>query len=112
MPFCSSFPNAKQENVEALITLIRTTIPSELCSVKVTKKDVVVPKTTVVVTCSANVCLTESRLPVLFEPDFESPWTSGLEVPETQVTLRGGTSPHVAIWVTNNTEHVLCHKML
>ena len=57
---CSSFPHAKQENVEALITLIRTTSPSELCSVKVTKGDVVVPKNeTVVVTCSAKVGLTE-----------------------------------------------------
>ena len=103
---CSSFPNAKQENVEALITLIRTTTPSELCSLKVTKRDVVVPKNeTVVETCSAKVGLTESRLPVLFEPDIESPWPSGLEVPETLVTLRGGTSSRVAIRVTNNTEH-------
>ena len=46
---CSSFPNAKQENVEALITLIRTTTPSELCSVKVTKRGVVVPKNETVV---------------------------------------------------------------
>ena len=103
---CSSFPNAKQENVEALITLIRTTTPSELCSVKVTKRDVVVPKNeTVVVTCSANVGPTESRFPVLFEPDVESPWPPGLEVPETLVTLRGGTSSRVAIRVTNSTEH-------
>ena len=51
----SSLPNAKQENVEALINLIRTTTSSELCSVKVTKRDVLVPKNeTVVVTCSAN----------------------------------------------------------
>ena len=76
---CSSFPNAKQENVEALITIIKTTTPSELRSVKVAKRDVVVSKNdTVVVTCSANVGLTESRLPVLFEPDIESPWPSGL----------------------------------
>ena len=34
----SSLPNAKQENVKALINFIRTTSPSELCSVNVTKK--------------------------------------------------------------------------
>ena len=74
----SSLPNVKQENVKALIGLIRTNTPSELCSVKVTKKGVVVPKNeTVAVTCSVNTGPTESRLPVLFEPDVESPWPSG-----------------------------------
>jgi len=34
-------PNAKQENVAALISFIRTTSSSELCSVKVTKRCVV-----------------------------------------------------------------------
>ena len=71
----SSLPNAKQESVKALIGLIRTNTPSELCSVKVTKRDVVVPKNeTVAVTCSVNTGPVESRLPVLFEPDVESPW--------------------------------------
>ena len=69
----TSFPNAKQENVKALIGLIRTNISSELCRVKVTKKDVVVPKTKVV-SCFVNTGPTESRLTVLFEPDIESPW--------------------------------------
>ena len=58
-----------------------------------------------VVTCSANVGPTESRFPVLFEPDIESSWPPGLEVPETLVTLRGGTSSRVAIRVTNSTGH-------
>ena len=40
----SSLPNAKQENVAALISFIRTTSPSELCSVRVTKRCVVVFK--------------------------------------------------------------------
>ena len=40
----SSLPNAKQENVAALISFISTTSPSELCSVKVTKRCAVVFK--------------------------------------------------------------------
>ena len=107
----SSLPNAKQENVKALINLIRTTTPSELCSVKVTKRDVVVPKNeTVVVTCSANTDPIESRLPVLFEPDVESPWPSGLEVPETLVTPKGGASTRVGVRVRNTTEHDITLK--
>ena len=70
----TSLPSAKQENVKALIGLIRTNTSSELCRVKVTKKDVVVPKNeTMVVSCSVSTGPTESRLPVLFEPDVESP---------------------------------------
>ena len=70
----TSLPNAKQENVKALIGLIRTNISNELCRVKVTKKDVVVPKNeTIIVSCSVSTGPTESRLPVLFEPDVESP---------------------------------------
>jgi len=90
--------NAKQENVKALICLIKTNISSELCSIKVTKKDAVVLKNeTVVVSCSVNTGPTEPRLPILFEPDIESPWPSGLEVPETLVTLRSGASSRIRI---------------
>ena len=102
----SSLPDANQEDVNALIGLIRTNTPSELCSVKVTKRNVIVPKNeTIAVTCSVNTGPTESRLPVLFEPDVESPWSSGLEVPETLVTIRGGASSPVRIQVRNTTDH-------
>ena len=107
----TSLPNAKQENVKALIGLIRINISSELCRIKVTKKDVVVPKNeTMVVSCSVSTGPTESRLPVLFEPDVESPLPSGLEVPETLVTLRGGTSSSIRIQVKNTTDHDITLK--
>ena len=53
---------------------------------------------------------TESRIPVLFEPDVESPWPSGLEVPETLVTLRGGTSSRIRIQVKNTTDRDITLK--
>ena len=105
----SSFlPDAKQENVEALINFIRTSSPSELCSVKVTKRNVVIPKNeTVVVTCPVNTGPVESRLPVMFEPDIdhESPWPPGLVIPEKLVNIKGGASLRVGIQMENNTEH-------
>ena len=107
----TSLPNAKQENVKALIGLIKTNISSELCRVKVTKKDVVVPKNeTMALSCSVSTGPTESRLPVLFEPDVESPWPSGLEVIETLVTLRGGTSSRIRIQVKNTTDQDITLK--
>ena len=107
----ASLPSAKQENVKALIGLIWTNTSSELCRVKVAKKDVVVPKNeTIVVSCSVSTGPTESRLPVLFEPDVESPWPSGLEVPETLVTLKGGTSSRIRIQVKNTMDHDITLK--
>ena len=98
----SSLPDAKQENVEALINFIRTSSLSELFSVKLTKRNMVIPKNaTVVVTCSVNTGPIESRLPVLFEPDIESPWPLGLVIPETLVHLKGGASSRVGIQVEN-----------
>ena len=46
----------------------------------------------------------------MFEPDVESPWPSGLEVPETLVTLRGGASSRVGIQVRNITDHDIILK--
>ena len=63
-----------------------------------------------VVSCSVNTGSTESRLPVLFEADVESPWPSGLEVPETVATLRGGTSLRIRIQIKNTTDHNITLK--
>jgi len=106
-----SLPDAKQENVEPLINFIRTSSPNELCSVKVTKRNVVIPKNeTVVVTCSVNTGPIESRLPVLFEPDIESLWPPGLVISETSVNLKGGASSHAVIQMANTTEHNIILK--
>ena len=106
----TSLPNAKQENVKTFIGLIGTNISSELCRVKVTKKDAVVPKNeTMVLSYSVTTGPTESRLLVLFEPDV-APWPSGREVPETLVTLRVGTSSRIRIQVKNTTDHDITLK--
>lgn len=41
---------------------------------------------------------------------LKSPWPSGLEVPETLVTLRGGASSHVRIQVKNTADHDIILK--
>ena len=47
---------------------------------------------------------TESRPPVLFEPDVKSPWQSELEVPEILITLWGGASSIIRIQAKNTTK--------
>ena len=98
----SSLKDVKEDNITALI---------EFSSVKVTKKDVVIPKCgAATVTCRANTRPTERKLPVLFEPSAEPAWPLGIEVPETLVTIAGGASSRINIRVKNNTEHDITLK--
>ena len=96
----------KRENVEPFIFVIRTSSRSELCSVRVTKRNVIPKNETVVVTCSVNTGPIESRLPILFEPT----WPSGLVIPETLVSLKGDALSRVGIQVENTTEHDITLK--
>lgn len=86
-----SFLSVKQENVKVLIGFIRINILSELCRVKVIKKDVVVLKNEImVVFCFVSIGLIELRFLVLFELDVELFWLLGFEVFEILVIFRGG----------------------
>ena len=80
---------------------------SELCSVKTIKHDVLIPKgKTMSVTCKANTRSNKtSKLPVLFEPDPEQPWPTGLDINETLTNINGGVSSRVVIQVRNSTDH-------
>ena len=64
----SSFPTVKQENITALVQFIQTTTDSDICSVKTTKRDVVIPSgETVKITCRANTrSIRGNKIPVLF----------------------------------------------
>lgn len=74
-----------------MIGFIRINILSELCRVKVIKKDVVVLKNEImVVFCFVSIGLIELRFLVLFELDVELFWLLGFEVFEILVIFRGG----------------------
>lgn len=47
----------------------------------------------------------EDKSPVLFEPDEQSHWPTGLSVKETITTVKQGNSSRIDIRVTNITEH-------
>ena len=62
--------------MEALVQFIKTEQPSELCMLKTTKRDIVIPQgQTVRVSCHVNVGPLEERLPVLVEPNPECHWS-------------------------------------
>ena len=103
----ASFSTVKPNNIETLVEFMKSNQHSELCSVKTIKHDVLIPKgKTMSVTCRANTRSNKtSKLPVLFEPDPEQPWPTGLDINETLTNINGGVSSRVVIQVRNSTDH-------
>ena len=103
----SSFPTVKQENISALVQFIKSTTDSDICSVRTTKHDVVIPSgETVNIACRANTRSSRSgKRPVLFEPSPEQSWPTGLDIPENLTSITGGSSSRVNIQVKNVTDH-------
>ena len=96
-----SFPSVKEENILALVQFAQLTTSSELCSVKTTKHDVLIPSGETNPEQTPN--LSVDKVPVLFEPNPEQSWPTSLEIPETMTNITGGCSSHVDIQVTRNT---------
>ena len=93
-------------NASALIAFITSDAGDSLCVVKTLKKDTVIPKgQTVNVTCHANTGPVERRSPVLFEPDEQPNWSSGLTVHESLTTVQREKSSSIDIPVSNTTGH-------
>ena len=106
----SSFNGVEREKVEALVQLIKSEPAKELSTVKTRKQDTVIPRgQSVIVSCRAAVGPV-SKIPVLFEFDPNQSWPSGLEIPETQVTVAGGSTSRVNIRVENPTKHDIILK--
>ena len=101
-----SFRNSSPENILALINFIQASQPDELCTLKSSKRLLVVPKgQTVQVHSRANTGPVSRRMPVLFEPDELAPWPTGLTVHEALTTVKDGNASLIDVQVTNNTDH-------
>jgi hypothetical protein len=82
----SCFKGSSAEKISSLINFIQVSSQPDLCQLKVTKKDVVIPKgRSVLVTTRANTGAIDQRTPALFELDPEKRWPPGLEIHETLV---------------------------
>ena len=101
-----SFWNIHENDASQLINFIKTINSDAFCVVKSAKQDVVIPKgTTVPVPCRANTGGVTAAMPVLFEPDKEARWPTGLTVQETLTTVNKGKLAILDIQVSNNTMH-------
>ena len=91
--------------MEDLVQFITSEPAKELATVKSRKQDIVTPRgQSVIVSCRATVGPV-SKIPVLFELDPNHSWPSGLEIPETQVTVAGSSTCRVNVRVDNPTKH-------
>ena len=96
--------------MEALVNFIKTETTTELSRVKSRKQNTVIPQgQSVLVSCCAAVGPV-GRIPALFELDPDHSWPTGLKIPETQMTVTGGSTCRVNICVDNPTKHDLILK--
>ena len=101
---------ADRKKVEARVQLIKSEPVTELAVVKSRKQDTVIPRgQSIVVSCRAAVGPV-SKIPFLFELDPDQSWPSGLDIPETEVTVAGGSTCRVYIRVDNLTKHDITLK--
>ena len=106
----SSLTGVGRRKVEVLVQFITSEPVKELATVKSRKQDIVIPRgQSIIVPCRATVG-SVSKIPVLFELDPNHSWPSGLEIPETQVTVAGGSTCRVNIRVDNPTKHDITLK--
>ena len=107
----SAFTDLNENDSQALVNFIQEAKEVELCSVKTTKRNVIIPKgETVKIPCRVNTGPVERRIPVLFEPEATAPWPSGLEVAESLLIIDRGKSSQVNIEVVNSTSHDITVK--
>jgi hypothetical protein len=91
-------------DANAPINFIRSDTSESLCAVRTSKKNVIIPKgESVSVSCRANTGPVQRDSPVLFEPNEEANWPSGLTIQETLTTIKMGKSSIIDIPVSNTT---------
>ncbi|XP_033125542.1 uncharacterized protein LOC117123651 [Anneissia japonica] len=104
----SIFTNLSSSKVKTLLNYISADDTDELCTVKVGKKDVLIPGGEMIaILCRVHSRCKEENLPVIFEPNIHTPWPDGLEVPDALIHLEKGSSYRITIYVTNPTNHPL-----
>ena len=97
----SSLPDVERGKVEALVQLIKTENSTMLSTVKSRKQDTVIPQgQTVVVSCRATLGPI-GKISVLYEFDADPSYPTDLQIPETQLTVAGGSPCRV----NNPTRH-------
>ena len=101
--FRQAITEKKQNKMGALISAIRAS-ETIISKVKTTKRATNIPKGEIgKIQCRINTGPLLTRTPVLFQPDEQHEWPTGLEIAETVMSLPRGKACVVNILVMNNT---------
>ena len=104
-------PETKSEDIAALIDLVKNVDSADVCFVKTVKRDITIPKGSVVkVPCRANTGTLDSNVQVVFEPNEEETWPSGLNMSETLLRIKGGSSNQIKLEIKNDSNHGIVLK--
>ena len=101
-----SLPSLKGREARMLVNLIQS-LDSEpdTAVLRVGKQDIhIAAGGTVKVKCQVHFGPLEEDLPVVFEPKEEGAWSGGLEVKGCLHRIKPGSSSHIYVPVSNNTE--------
>ena len=86
--------------------LIQSTSEQDFCSVKTSKRNVVIPKGKCLkIPCRVNHGPVDHTIPVLVEPEETSPWPSGLTFNEALLSVKPGKSNQIHVEAMNTTNH-------
>ena len=109
----ASFLNVGEEKARAIVKVIDATSKdaNELCEVKSPNRDVTIPGGEALrISCRLGIGPVDKTIPVLLEPEPDEQLPSGIEVPDTLLTIKAGSSCRINVMIRNTTSHSIVVK--
>ena len=92
--------------VKVLSECLGKELPEQICSVKTGKiKSVILPDSSSVLKVSVHAALAEGSLTAVFVPKVESVLPDNVELHESVVRLKCGSTSQIGLLISNNTHH-------
>lgn len=95
-----------RDKIKVLSDYLSKELSEQICNVKTGKvKNVITPGSFSVLRVSVHSAVTEGSMTALFVPKVESVLPEGIEVHETVVKLKSGSTSHIGVLISNHTNH-------
>ena len=103
----TTFPMLQNGQSTKFINIIKEATEKDfICKVKTSKKNIVIPKqSSLSVQCRGNGGFVPNSMLAMFEPEVDPSLPDGLQINETLVSLKNGTTQRLHINVENVTDH-------
>ena len=103
----ATFPAMRDGKSQAFVNTIKECTEKDyVCTVKTNKKNIMIPKqSSVLVPCRGNGGFVPNSMLAMFEPALNQNLPDGLQITETIVSLKSGTTQRLQISIENLTDH-------